>query len=119
VWSAVTHPWMAPGFAALTGAQALIIAFWVRLGHGHASAKPIVGFMALGYIAFAYLGFAGSRNARRRAFLDPLHRGPRNPQPNSAARAATSLPAPGAFRLTDLAWASVRECHPTESGGVS
>jgi hypothetical protein len=46
---------MALGFAALTGAQALIIAFWVRLGHGHASAKPIVGFMALGYIGFAYL----------------------------------------------------------------
>jgi hypothetical protein len=46
---------MTPGFAALAGAQALIIAFWVRLGHGRASAKPIVGFMALGYIGLAYL----------------------------------------------------------------
>jgi hypothetical protein len=54
VWTAVTHPWIAPGFAALAAGQTVLAAIWLRAGSGRASAL-LLGFLALSYVGLAYL----------------------------------------------------------------
>jgi len=55
VWAAVTHPWIAPGLAALAAGQTLLAAVWLRAGSGRASPALLLGFIALSYVGLAYL----------------------------------------------------------------
>jgi hypothetical protein len=55
VWAAVTHPWIAPGFAALAAGQTVLAAIWLRAGSGRASQALLLGFLALSCLGLAYL----------------------------------------------------------------
>lgn len=54
VWAAVTHPWIAPGFAALAAGQTLLAAIWLRADSGRASGL-LLGFLTFSYVGLAYL----------------------------------------------------------------
>src|SRR2546421_9036388 len=55
VWAAVTHPWFAPGFAALAGARIVLLLWFPRVRAGHHVFGPGVAFIGLSYVGLAYL----------------------------------------------------------------
>jgi FtsH-binding integral membrane protein len=55
VWVALSHPWVAPGFAALAAGQAMLVVFWRRAEKQRWSPGFVMAFIALQYLGLAYL----------------------------------------------------------------